>query len=56
MRVLKAISYVRLKPFDVQTEQGRADEHYRVAALSILANVLSRVFAVFLTILGVSLT
>jgi O-antigen/teichoic acid export membrane protein len=56
VKILKAIRYVRLTPFDHQTEQGRTDERYRVAALSILANVLNRVFAIFLTILGVSLT
>ena len=51
-----ALRYVRLTPFDVQTEQGRRDERYRVALLSILANVLSRVVGVVLTLLSVSLT
>ncbi len=51
-----ALRYVRLAPFDVQTEQGRRDERYRVALLSILANVLSRVAGVVLTLLSVSLT
>jgi O-antigen/teichoic acid export membrane protein len=56
VKIHKAIRYIRLNPFDNQTEQGRTDERYRVAAISILANVLSRLFAIFLTILGVSLT
>ncbi len=56
MKILNVIRYLRLTPFDHKTEQGRTDERYRVAALSILANVLSRVFAISLTILGVSLT
>lgn len=38
------------------TEQGRADERYRLAALSIVASILSRVINVALTLLSVSLT
>ena len=56
MNLLAALRYVRLAPFDRQTEQGRRDERYRVAALSILANVLSRLLSVVVTLLSVSLT
>lgn len=56
MKSLQALRYVRLAPFDLQTDQGRRDERYRVAALSILANVLSRTVGVALTLLSVSLT
>lgn len=56
LNLLAAYRYVRLVPFDVQTEQGRRDERYRVAVLSILANVLSRALGVVLTLLSVSLT
>jgi len=56
LRWVAALRYVRLAPFDVQTGQGRRDERYRLALLSILANVLSRVAGVVLTLLSVSLT
>lgn len=55
LNLLAAYRFVRLAPFDVHTEQGRRDERYRVAVLSILANVLSRVVGVVLTLLSVSL-
>ena len=45
-----------LVPFDTQTEQGRSDERYRLAALSILTNVLSRLIGVVAMLLSVSLT
>lgn len=54
--MLNVIRYVRLRPFDQQTEQGRAAERYRLAAVSIIANVLSRVFGIALTLLSVGLT
>lgn len=38
------------------TEQGRADERYRLAGLSIVASIASRIVSVFLTLLSVSLT
>jgi O-antigen/teichoic acid export membrane protein len=56
LKFIAVLRYVRLTPFDVQSEQGRRDERYRVAVLSILANVLSRVFGIVLTLLSVSLT
>lgn len=56
LSLFAAYRYVRLVPFDVQTEQGPWDERYRVSVLSILANVLSRVVGVVLTLLSVSLT
>lgn len=48
--------YFRLSPFDITTEQGRTDERYRLAILSILANVLSRCIAMAVMILSVNLT
>lgn len=55
LNLLAAYRFVRLAPFDVQTAQGRRGERYRVAVLSILANVLSLAVGVVLTLLGVSL-
>lgn len=56
MNLIAARRYLRLKPFDAATEQGRADERYRLAALSIMASIASRIFGVALTLLSVSLT
>ena len=43
-------------PFDLSTQVGRAEERYRLAALSILASVLGRGLSVAAMVLGVSLT
>ena len=56
MNLFAARRYLRLTPFDTRTEQGRRDERYRLAALSILANVLGRGFSVVVMLLSVSLT
>ncbi|MDR3371569.1 flippase [Rhodoferax sp.] len=56
MNFVAASRYLRLTPFDTRTEQGRRDERYRVAALSVLANIFSRAVGVALTLLSVSLT
>lgn len=56
LKLFAARSYLRLKPFDATTEQGRADERYRLAALSMVASIASRIFGVTLTLLSVSLT
>ena len=56
MKYLLAFRYIRLEPFDTMTEQGRADERYRLAALSVVASIASRVVSVVLTLLSVSLT
>jgi O-antigen/teichoic acid export membrane protein len=50
------IKFLKLKSFDVSTEQGRTDERYRLAALTIVANVLSRLLAMTVMIFSVSLT
>ena len=56
LNLIAARRYLRLEPFDVKTEQGRADERYRLAALSVVASIASRVVSVVLTLLSVSLT
>jgi O-antigen/teichoic acid export membrane protein len=56
MRVFEILRYLRLTPFEQQTEQGRHDERYRLAALSISSSVFSRAATVLLMLLSVSLT
>lgn len=56
MKLLAAIRFLRLKPFETNTDQGRRNERYRRAAISIIASVLSRAVSVALMILSVSVT
>jgi O-antigen/teichoic acid export membrane protein len=56
MRVSTAVHYLRAGPFDLSTEAGRSAERYRLATMSILANVLSRGIGMIAMVLGVSLT
>lgn len=56
MNILAARRYVRFTPFDTSTEQGRGDERYRLAMISILTNVLSRSLGMIVMILSVRLT
>jgi O-antigen/teichoic acid export membrane protein len=56
MNIFTARKFLTLKPFDVTTEQGYTDERYRLAVLSIGANVLSRGVAMVVMVLTVSLT
>ena len=37
MNILDIQKYLTLKPFDTATEQGRSDERYRLAALTVIA-------------------
>lgn len=48
--------YFRLSPFDISTEKGRADERYRLAFLSLIANILSKGIAMVVMVLSVKLT
>lgn len=56
MNILNAVRYLRLTSFDTTTEQGRSDERYRLAAISIGANVLSKGLAMVVMLLSVRLT
>ena len=56
MNLLTLHKYLRLAPFDASTEQGRSDERYRRAILSMAANVLSRGVSMLVMVLTVSLT
>ena len=48
--------YLRLSPFDTSSEQGRSDERYRLAFLSMVANILSRGTSMLVMVFTVSLT
>lgn len=48
--------YLRLGAFDGSTEDGRTAERYRLASWAIVANVVSKAFAMAVIVLGVSLT
>ena len=50
------LSSLRANSFDLKTESGRHSERYRLAALSMAANLLSKAAAIFLIFLSVSLT
>lgn len=56
MNIFALHRFLRLTPFDAFTEQGRSDERYRLAILSMAANVLSRGVAMVVMVLAVSLT
>lgn len=56
MNILAARKFLTLTSFDVTTEQGRSDERYRLAVLSMVANVISRGVAMVVMVLTVSLT
>lgn len=56
MKLHQLSRYLRLSPFDVRTEQGRTDERYRLAALTMVANVLNRATAMAVMIFAVKLT
>jgi len=48
--------YLRLKAFDTTTDQGRADERYRLALFAMGASLLSRATSMVTMVLTVSLT
>ncbi len=56
MKFSSIFSLLRATPFDLKTESGRHLERYRLAALSMAANVLSKATAIVLILLSVSLT
>lgn len=47
---------MRLSSFDVETEQGRADERYRLALWSMIANGVSKSFSMLVVVLSVRWT
>ena len=56
LNIFRNFSYLRFKSFDLSSEDGRNAERYRKAALSAVANTLSRSFGLILMIISVNLT
>ena len=56
MGLIKLLSLLRSNSFDIKTEEGRRSERYRLAAIAIAANILSKSSAILLVLLSVSLT
>lgn len=56
MRLSTALHYLRRGPFDLSTEAGRSSERYRLAMLSVLANLVGRGIGMVGMVLGVSWT
>lgn len=56
MSLVNVRKYFRISPFDMSTEQGRSDERYRRAVLSVSANVLSRAMGMTLMLVSVKVT
>jgi O-antigen/teichoic acid export membrane protein len=50
------IRHLRLCPFSLDSEEGRADERYRLALLTMLANVANRAVGMLVMVLSVSWT
>lgn len=56
MRLLSFGHYLRIKPFDTATREGRTQERYRRAAWSTIANLLSKGLAMAVMLLSVNWT
>lgn len=56
MKFFKLLSLLRTNSFDIKTEEGRRSERYRLAAISIAANIISKSSAILLIFLSISLT
>lgn len=56
MKIFAFSEYLRLRPFDSSSEQGRSAERYRLALWSVIANVFSRGIAMLVMVLSVSWT
>lgn len=56
MNILRAKKFFTLKSFDTSSEEGRADERYRLAALSIISSLSYRGTSMMVMVLTVFLT
>ena len=56
MNISSLSRYLRLTQFETESEQGRADERYRLVVITMLANLVSRGLSMLVMILTVSLT
>ena len=52
----KIILIVRLKPFDTSTQEGRSQERYRRAALTMLSSLAARSVSILTVLISVPLT
>jgi O-antigen/teichoic acid export membrane protein len=55
IRIRQAITYVRLKPFDTSTAEGRAAERYRRAVWTTGVGVLARLLAIAASLISIPL-
>jgi O-antigen/teichoic acid export membrane protein len=53
MLLKAAIKHLRLRPFDVSTEEGRSAERYRLASWSVMTEVLSRIGGLVLMVMSI---
>lgn len=56
MKLLNLVKFIRFKPFDVVTAEGRSQERYRLALSSFLANIVSKIMAFAVIMLSVRWT
>jgi O-antigen/teichoic acid export membrane protein len=55
-RAIRILRLIRFKPFDADSEEGRTNERYRRAALTTLANLISKLLAMAILLISVPLT
>jgi O-antigen/teichoic acid export membrane protein len=53
MRIQTALQYLRLRPFDTSTDEGRTAERYRLALWSIVAEVLARLGSMLVVVASI---
>jgi O-antigen/teichoic acid export membrane protein len=56
MNLLRLLNYFRLRPFDPNSEQGRADERHRKIALTAASAALSKLVSLGTSIISIPLT
>jgi O-antigen/teichoic acid export membrane protein len=56
MKLLKLVKFLRFKPFDVATAEGRSQERYRLALWSFMANIVSKIMAFAVIMLSIRWT
>ena len=56
MKLLSLLKFIRLKPFDTGTAEGRSNERYRMAIWSFLANIISKIMALAVMLLSIRWT
>ena len=54
--IKQILPLLRLRPFDISTEEGRTQERYRRVALTTLASVLAKILSITTALISVPLT